>query len=293
MGLVDVHFHFIAVPEYLPLYRHHLATLDRAVLLVFSSPGLKYREIQHMVPNMAKSFVGAHFKALANRAGEGAEAFAERAGTYDLAGPFARWWKESGMEKRLIPFIDDRDFRIVDEERLEAYRRMGFAGIKTFYIPDYDDAGMKGYPEVLGMSREDYRKSARRLFDFAAARDMPVLCHVDLRRNGDLVKEVLDDHPHLHLDIPHFGYARPVIGPWLEKYENLYSDVSSLMPAMKEKTASYMEFIEAHREKILLGTEGLPVSAGEFERFFRKHLRPETVEMIGRGNAERWLERVW
>ncbi|MEM3086873.1 MAG: amidohydrolase family protein [Halobacteria archaeon] len=293
MGLVDVHFHFIAVPEYLAVYRQHLETLDRAVLLVFSSPGLKYREIQHMVPNMAKSFVGNHFKALAKNAGEEAEAFADRAGTYDLAGSFARWWRGAGMDRKTIPFIDDRDFRTLDERRLEAYRKQGFAGIKTFYIPDYDDAGMKGYPEVLGMGRDEYRASVRRLFDFAAARDMPVLCHVDLRRNSDLMKEVLDAHPNLHLDIPHFGYARPLMGPMLEKYENLYSDVSSLMPVMKEKTASYMEFIEKHREKILLGTEGLPVSAGEFVKFFEKHLKPETVEMVARGNAERWLEKVW
>lgn len=293
MGLVDAHFHFIAVPEYLAMYRQHLSTLDRAVLLVFSSPGLKYREIQHMVPNMAKSFVGAHFKALAKRAGEAAAAFAEKVGTYDLADTFARWWRESGLERRTIPFIDDRDFRAVGEAHLEAYRKQGFAGIKTFYIPDFDDAGMAGYPGVLGMSKEDYRRSVRRLFDFAAARDMPVLCHVDLRRNADLMKEVLEAHPGLHLNIPHFGYARPVIGPLLEKYENFYSDTSSMMPVMKEKTASYMEFIEGHREKILLGTEGLPVSAGEFVKFFRKHLKDDTVEMVARGNAEKWLEKVW
>ncbi len=293
MGLVDVHFHFIAVPEYLAVYRQHLSTLDRAVLLVFSSPGLKYREIQHMVPNMAKSFVGAHFKALAKKAGEEAEAFAEKVGTYDLADPFARWWRESKMDEKTIPFIDDRDFRAVSEARLEAYWKAGFAGIKTFYIPDFDDAGMKGYPGVLGMSREDYKASVRRLFDFAAARDMPVLCHVDLRRNSDVILEALEAHPALRLDIPHFGYARPLIGPLLEKYENLYSDVSSMMPVMKEKTASYTEFIENHREKILLGTEGLPVSAGEFVKFFEKHLKSETVEMVARGNAEKWLEKVW
>ncbi len=293
MGLVDVHFHFITVPEYLAVYRQHLETLERAVLLVFSSPGLKYGEIRHMVPNIAKSFVGNHFKALAKKAGHDAGAFAEKVGTYDLADPFARWWKESGMEKRLIPFIDDRDFRAVSETRFEAYRKMGFEGIKTFYIPDYDDAGMKGYPGVLGMTRENYKAGVRRLFDFAAARDMPVLCHVDLRRNSDVILESLEAHPALRLDIPHFGYARPLIGPLLEKYENLYSDVSSMMPVMREKTASYMEFIEKHKEKILLGTEGLPVQAGEFVKFFEKHLKPETVERVARGNAERWLERAW
>jgi predicted TIM-barrel fold metal-dependent hydrolase len=84
---------------------------------------------------------------------------------------------------------------------------------------------------------------------------MSVLLHADLRRYGDFISELIKGHPMTNFNIPHFGFSRRLISPLLEKYDNCYTDLSSMAPFVREAQRSYLEFIRYHQDRILFGSD--------------------------------------
>jgi len=86
---------------------------------------------------------------------------------------------------------------------------------------------------------------------------MFVIIHVDLRRYGEFIEEVLRSYPLTNFNIAHFGFSRRAIGPLLEEYDNCYTDSSSLTPFIRKAPRPYKEFIERYRDRILFGSDAL------------------------------------
>jgi predicted TIM-barrel fold metal-dependent hydrolase len=81
--------------------------------------------------------------------------------------------------------------------------------------------------------------------------------HVDLRRYGDFVEEMIQSHPKTPFNIPHFGFSRRAMALLLDKYPNCYTDMSSLTSFMEKEPASYKRFIQQHQDRILFGSDAV------------------------------------
>ena len=76
----------------------------------------------------------------------------------------------------------------------------------------------------------------------------------------------------------------------LEKYENFYTDVSSLLNLMKKQKEEYVEFMDRYKDKILLGTDGPGFEkASDYANFLEKNLNGEASRKIARENAMRFM----
>ena len=95
------------------------------------------------------------------------------------------------------------------------------------------------------------------LIESAASQDMYVLIHIDLRKYVDFMEEILKSHPLTNFNIARFGFSRRVISPLLEKYDNCYTDFSSLAPFIRKAPLVYKEFIERYQDRILFGSDAL------------------------------------
>jgi len=95
------------------------------------------------------------------------------------------------------------------------------------------------------------------IIESASSQDMPVLMHVDLRRYGDFVEEMIRSHPKTHFNLPHFGFSRKAVSFLLDKYPNCYTDMSSLEPFMEKEPLSYKSFIKDYQDRILFGSDAV------------------------------------
>jgi predicted TIM-barrel fold metal-dependent hydrolase len=86
---------------------------------------------------------------------------------------------------------------------------------------------------------------------------MPILIHVDLRRYGDFVGEMVGSYPKTNFNIPHFGFSRKAISSLLDKYPNCYTDMSSLISFMEKDPVSYKSFIQQYQDRILFGSDAV------------------------------------
>jgi hypothetical protein len=104
---------------------------------------------------------------------------------------------------------------------------------------------------------------------------MGVLFHVDLRRYGNFVEEMLRSHPATNFNVPHFGSSRKALSHLLENYPNCYTDTSSLVPFMIEDPVSYKSFIRQFQDRILYGSDALigdPERVESTQRFIDRFL---------------------
>jgi hypothetical protein len=144
----------------------------------------------------------------------------------------------------IVPYLDVRFVETNIEEKMERYRGLGFKGIKVLYVPEEDPIlGMGGMKQTFGRDRKQSEKISARLIESASAHGMAILVHVDLRRYGDFISEMIKAHPMTNFNIPHFGFSRREISPLMEKCENCYTDLSSLTVFMKREPETYLEFI--------------------------------------------------
>ncbi len=163
----------------------------------------------------------------------------------------------------VIPYVDARFISDGIEEKMARLKQKGFKGLKLLYVPEEDNAlRVQGMEQAFGRPLRKSEEITARLIGSASSQGMCVLFHVDLRRYGDFVKEMLRSHPATNFNIAHFGSSRKALFHLLETYPNCYSDLSSLVPFMMENPTSYQSFIRQYQDRILYGSDVL-ISAPE------------------------------
>jgi hypothetical protein len=159
---------------------------------------------------------------------------------------------------KIVPFLDARFIENNIEEKIKMYRKMGFKGLKLLYVPE-EDAGLRidGMEKTFARTRKQSEKITSLIIGEASSQGMPVLMHVDLRKYGDFVAEMIGSYHETNFNIAHFGFSRRVMSFLLEKYANCYTDTSSLESFMEKDPASYKDFIKRYQDRILFGSDAL------------------------------------
>jgi hypothetical protein len=166
----------------------------------------------------------------------------------------------------IIPFVDARFMEQDIEAKMKRFRHRGFRGLKLLYVPEEDaNIQVQGMEQAFGRSLKKSEEITARLIDSAASQGMCVLFHVDLRRYGNFVEEMLDSYRATNFNIPHFGSSRKSLSRLIEKYPNCYTDTSSLVPFMREAPESYKGFIRQYQDRILYGSDALISNPGLVE----------------------------
>jgi len=159
---------------------------------------------------------------------------------------------------KIVPFLDARFMENHIEEKIKMYRQRGFIGLKLLYVPEEDTTfHIGGMEKTFGRTCKQSEKITSLIIEQASSQGMPVLMHVDLRRYGDFVEEMIRNHPGTHFNIPHFGFSRRVMSFLLEKYPNCYTDMSSLTLFMEKEAAPYKSFIKQYQDRILFGSDAV------------------------------------
>jgi len=159
---------------------------------------------------------------------------------------------------KIVPFLDARFMENHIEEKIKIYRQKGFRGLKLLYVPEEDTPfHIGGMEKAFGRTCKQSEKITSLIIEQASSQGMPVLMHVDLRRYGDFVEEMIRSHPGTHFNIPHFGFSRRVMSFLLEKYPNCYTDMSSLTLFMEKEAAPYKSFIKQYQDRILFGSDAV------------------------------------
>lgn len=157
-----------------------------------------------------------------------------------------------------VPFVDTRHMREDVAPALKGYLEQGFRGIKGIYLADREnDLGVRGVPDTLGISLQQYQRREWEIFSFAQTHDLPLLYHMDTRRHGDVMKALLDDFPLIRVDFAHLGIGRKAFGAILDRYPNVYTDIAGLLPHIRENLDSYRDFITHYADRVCFGTDAV------------------------------------
>ncbi len=168
--------------------------------------------------------------------------------------PYFEW----AAPLKITAFADARFIVQGIEEKMAQLKQRGFQGLKLLYVPEEDtNIRVQGMEQAFGRPVKKSEEITARLIASAASQGMCVLFHVDLRRYGSFVEEMLQSHPATNFNIPHFGFSRKAIYHLLETYPNCYTDTSSLVPFMVEDPESYQSFIRQFQDRILYGSDAL------------------------------------
>jgi predicted TIM-barrel fold metal-dependent hydrolase len=159
---------------------------------------------------------------------------------------------------KIVPFLDARFMENHIEEKIKAYRQRGFRGLKLLYVPEEDTTlRIGGMEKTFGRTCKQSEKITSLIIGEASSQGMPILMHVDLRKYGDFVEEMIRSYPGTNFNIPHFGFSRRAMSLLLDKYSNCYTDMSSLTSFMEKEPASYKSFIQQHQDRVLFGSDAV------------------------------------
>ena len=159
---------------------------------------------------------------------------------------------------KIVPYVDVRFIETNITQKIKMYRGLGFKGMKVLYVPEEDNViGLRGMQQAFGRNRKQSERITSLLIENASTQGMTVLVHADLRRYAEFISEMIKGHPTTNFNIPHFGFSRRAISAFLEKYDNCYTDVSSLSAFMSKEPRTYLEFISRYQNRILFGSDAL------------------------------------
>lgn len=159
---------------------------------------------------------------------------------------------------KMVPFLDARFMEDHIEEKMKMYKKKGFKGLKLLYVPEEDVTfRIGGMEKTFGRTCKQSEKITSSIIEQASSYGWPVLMHVDLRRYGDFVEEMIQSHPRTHFNIPHFGFSRKAMSLLLDKYSNCYTDMSSLISFMEIEPAAYKSFIRQYQDRVLFGSDAV------------------------------------
>lgn len=159
---------------------------------------------------------------------------------------------------KVVPFLDARFIENNIEKKIKTYRQRGFKGLKLLYVPE-EDAVLRvgGMEKAFGRTPKQSEKITSLIIEKASSEGMPILIHVDLRKYGDFVDEMIGTYPETNFSIAHFGFSRRAISVLLEKYPNCYTDTSSLESFMERDPLSYKSFMRRYPDRIIFGSDAL------------------------------------
>jgi len=166
-------------------------------------------------------------------------------------------------DEALVPLVDTRHLWGKVPDALQGYLDRGFRGIKGIYLQDNEnDVGVGNVPDSFGITLQQYQRREWEIFDFAHSRDLPLLYHMDARRFGDLMQALLDDFPGVRVNFPHFGISRKAFCKVLDRYPNVFTDLSSMLPHMRGNPESYRDFIMHYPDRVCFGSDAMLYSLG-------------------------------
>lgn len=140
----------------------------------------------------------------------------------------------------IVPLLDTRNLTGDIENIISGWIKCGYKGLKGIYLPDdTNDIRVTGVPETLGITLEQYNSREREIFSFAHKNDLPLLYHMDARKYGDLMRELLDDFPGVRVDFAHFGIGRKALSKIMDRYPNVFTDIAQMLPHIKNDPAGY------------------------------------------------------
>lgn len=185
-----------------------------------------------------------------------------RAGIENQKDPFAVM--NLSRHLKMVPFLDARFMENHIEEKIKMFRQKGFKGLKLLYVPEEDRTfHIGGMEKTFGRTCRQSEKITSLIIEQASSQGMPILMHVDLRRYGDFVEEMIKSYPGTNFNIPHFGFSRKAMSLLLDQYPNCYTDMSSLVSFMEEDSASYKSFFRQYQDRVLFGSDAV---IGQVER---------------------------
>jgi predicted TIM-barrel fold metal-dependent hydrolase len=159
---------------------------------------------------------------------------------------------------RIIPFLDARFIGKNIEQKVRMSHQRGFKGLKLLYVPEEDlEYRVGGMEKAFGRTPKHSERITSLLIESASAHGMSILMHVDLRKHGEFVAEMIRCHPQTNFNIPHFGFSRRAISSLLDHYSNCYTDLSSLKIFMEGDLESYRNFTRRYQDRILFGSDAL------------------------------------
>ncbi len=157
-----------------------------------------------------------------------------------------------------IPFLDARFIENNIEEKIKMSRQKGYQGVKLLFVPEEDSTlRIDGMEKTFGRPCKQSEKITSLIIEHASTQDMPILIHVDLRKYGDFVGEILGSYPKTNFNIPHFGFSRKAISSLLDRHSNCYTDTASLESFMEKDPVSYKSFIQQYQDRILFGSDAV------------------------------------
>jgi len=148
-------------------------------------------------------------------------------------------------------------------DRLQTYVRSGADGLKLYI----GHGGATGKGPFHSMPIDDPRMEP--IFAWAEQVQLPIVLHVNLEKFWTEMINVLQRHPYLRVDLPHFGLAKNTqerlnrLGLLLDSYPNLYTDVSAGYVSFQTDSFEVLAvnregakaFFEAHCDKIMFGAD--------------------------------------
>lgn len=245
--LIDAHIHWCVFGRPLKEVESELQWLeeygfDAVVVLPLPAMGAPPERAVHLIPGAYRDLTGIT---------------AERMVHDDLQSwlDFKPIWAEKTRRMEVLSFLDVRAWD--GRAELDFWWGEGHAGFKNILILDEDEAKMRMPPLrwVPGIKREEYLNAHRDMFTQAAKKKVPVLYHADLSAHSSFVEECLQECPDLNVCIPHLGFSRKKMARLLERFPNLMSDISSLMPYVKADPEAYRSFIREFPDRIMLGSD--------------------------------------
>lgn len=159
---------------------------------------------------------------------------------------------------KIIPYLDARFMERDIEEKIKMYSNIGVKGLKLLYVPEEDkELKIGGMERAFGRPVKQSERITSLLIDIASAQGMTILFHVDLRKYGEFVREMLASHPRTNFNIAHFGFSRRSLAHLLDNYPNCYTDISSMTPFIKSELSSYLNFMKHYQNRILFGSDAM------------------------------------
>lgn len=199
------------------------------------------------------------------------------------------------VKPAIIPFVDLRHFIGEVAPALDGWMAQGFKGLKGIYLPDEgNDLGTRGIPETLGISLAAYQRREWEIFDYANANDLPLLYHLDAKRYGGFLEELLADFPSVRVNVPHLGVSRKAFAGILDRHENVFTDIAFLAEHMKKDLKGYGEFIAHYADRVCFGTDAflhsLEAVADYIDVVEALKLPPRAEEALFSSNPRRYLK---
>jgi len=194
----------------------------------------------------------------------------------------------------IVPFVDARFIENDIEEKIKMYRKRGFKGLKLLHVPEEDTVlRIGGMEKTFARACRQSEKITSSIIESASSQGMPILMHVDLRKYGKFVADMIGSYPKTNFNIPHFGFSRRAISFLLEKYPNCYTDTSSLGSFMEKDPASYKSFVKRYQDRILFGSDALisqPERVESTLEFINRFLEDtEVLDKIAKENYIRYM----